>query len=486
MIDWLSGAVKKPLKINYTKGMWDKFPVWEGIVLHVAVSESDSLYGWFSNPSAKASSHFYVRRDGTYEQYVSLKDRSWAQQHGNDRLISIETQGMGAGKWTAAQVASLARLCNELAAEYGFPLRQMTSSKVTEKGVGWHALGVAEDRDQYATGKSQTGGELWSSAPGKICPGAERIEQIPTIIKQATGAVDAPEKKKVTVSKWTGKMASPVKGTVSCEWRGYKNHSGIDIACPTGTTVHAAYAGTVKKAGWGVVAGRSGYGVVVRNPDGESQYYGHLSRIQVKRGQKVKQGQQIALSGATGNVTGPHLHFETWKKGARGQYGGDTNPRVHFRFHHVKVGGKVGQKKTALTRSVAKGLSIRGVQKQLKKAGYYSGKLDGKDGSMTADGVLAYQRAQIYFPGMKRDGLWGAMTQAHYRWTKKLQKALNKFKAVKKKGKVKVDGDYASYTGSLVKIAQKATPAYAHAYKLDRIAGKAFCKAIGLVKHPSA
>lgn len=483
---WLDWCIKNPLTINYTKGMWDRFPKWEGIVLHVAASETDSLHGWFSNPSARASSHFYVRRDGTVEQYVSLKDRSWAQQHGNDRLISIETQGMGMGEWTAAQVASLARLCKELSAKYGFPLKAMKSSKASEKGIGYHAQGVAVTAEQLKKGVSQTGGELWSSARGKVCPGPDRIKQIPEIIKQATGAVDAPEKKKVTVSKWTGKMASPVKGTVSCEWRGYKNHSGIDIACPTGTTVHAAYAGTVKKAGWGVVAGRSGYGVVVRNPDGESQYYGHLSRIQVKVGQKVKMGEQIALSGATGNVTGPHLHFETWKRGARGQYGGDTNPRVHFNSHHLKVGSTTGQKKTALTRSIAAGLNVRTVQKQLKAAGYYSGRIDGKDKEMTADAVLAYQKAQIYFPGMKRDGFWGPMTQAHYLWVKKLQKALNKIKVVKAKGKVKIDGDYAAYTGSLVKIVQKVTPAYSRKYKLDRIAGSAFCKAIGLVKHPSA
>lgn len=483
---WLDWCVKKPLKINFTKGMWSKYPKWEGIILHVAASEAASLHGWFSNPSAKASSHFYVRRDGTVEQYVSLKDRSWAQQHGNDRLISIETQGMGSGEWTAAQVASLARLCNELAAKYGFPLRQMTSSKVTEKGIGYHALGVAITAEQLKKGVSQTGGELWSSARGKVCPGPDRIKQVPSIIKQAkTGKVSKP-KKKVTVSKWSGKMASPVEGRVSCEWRGYRNHSGIDIACPVGTPVYGAYAGTVEKAGWAIVAGRSGYGIVIRNGDREAQYYGHLSKIQVRKGQRIKQGQQIALSGATGNVTGPHLHFETWKKGARGQYGGDTNPRVHFRFHHVKVGGKVGQKKTALTRSIAAGLNVRTVQKQLKAAGYYSGRIDGKDKEMTADAVLAYQKAQIYFPGMKRDGFWGPMTQAHYLWVKKLQKALNKFKVVKAKGKVKVDGDYAAYTGSLVKIVQKVTPAYSRKYKLDRIAGSAFCKAIGLVEHPSA
>ena len=110
---------------------------------------------------------------------------------------------------------------------------------------------------------------------------------------------------------WSGKMASPIVGTVSCEWRGYTGHAGIDIAAPTGTPVYAAYSGTVEKAGTAVVAGRSGKGIVVRNADREAQYYGHLNSISVAVGQLVAQGQLIGYSGATGNVTCPHLHFAT-------------------------------------------------------------------------------------------------------------------------------------------------------------------------------
>ena len=61
------------------------------------------------------------------------------------------------------------------------------------------------------------------------------------------------------------------------------------------------------KAGWG-----SGYGYVVyiNHEDGRQTRYGHLSKILVKAGQTVKQGEKIALSGNTGVTTGPHLHFE--------------------------------------------------------------------------------------------------------------------------------------------------------------------------------
>lgn len=85
------------------------------------------------------------------------------------------------------------------------------------------------------------------------------------------------------------------------------NHKGVDIAVPTGTSVRASSGGTVTKAGWG-----SGYGYVVYidHEDGKQTRYGHLSRVLVSVGQKVKQGDRIALSGNTGVSTGPHLHFE--------------------------------------------------------------------------------------------------------------------------------------------------------------------------------
>ncbi len=84
-------------------------------------------------------------------------------------------------------------------------------------------------------------------------------------------------------------------------------HKGVDWATPVGTTVFASCGGTVVKAGWG-----SGYGYVVyiNHEDGRQTRYGHLSKVLVKVGQKVKQGEKIALSGNTGVTTGPHVHFE--------------------------------------------------------------------------------------------------------------------------------------------------------------------------------
>jgi murein DD-endopeptidase MepM/ murein hydrolase activator NlpD len=108
-------------------------------------------------------------------------------------------------------------------------------------------------------------------------------------------------------------------------------HTGIDFHAASGTTVHAVGAGTVVEAGWG---GAYGNQVVIKMHDGTYTQYGHLSSIGVSVGQTVTPGQQIALSGATGNVTGPHLHFEARTSP---EYGSDIDPVAYLRSHGVDV-----------------------------------------------------------------------------------------------------------------------------------------------------
>ena len=84
-------------------------------------------------------------------------------------------------------------------------------------------------------------------------------------------------------------------------------HSGIDYAAAVGTPVYAAAAGTVQFSGQ-----QSGFGnvVYIDHGGGVVTIYGHLSELDVSQGQAVAGGQQIGLSGQSGLVTGPHLHFE--------------------------------------------------------------------------------------------------------------------------------------------------------------------------------
>lgn len=89
-------------------------------------------------------------------------------------------------------------------------------------------------------------------------------------------------------------------------------HDAVDIRAKIGTWVGASAAGTVVYAGW---LDNLGYCVKIAHKDGYTTVYGHLSKIYVKNGQKVKAGQLIAKTGNTGRTTGPHLHFAIYKNG---------------------------------------------------------------------------------------------------------------------------------------------------------------------------
>jgi murein DD-endopeptidase MepM/ murein hydrolase activator NlpD len=101
----------------------------------------------------------------------------------------------------------------------------------------------------------------------------------------------------------------PVNGPVTSGFgmRWGRMHTGIDIAVPAGTPVHASASGTVVYAGW-----MSGYGylVAIDHGNGLATAYAHNSSLLVAVGQYVAQGDTISLSGSTGHSTGPHVHFE--------------------------------------------------------------------------------------------------------------------------------------------------------------------------------
>jgi murein DD-endopeptidase MepM/ murein hydrolase activator NlpD len=95
--------------------------------------------------------------------------------------------------------------------------------------------------------------------------------------------------------------------------RGDRWHAGVDLPAPLGTPAYAARSGEVVWAGW-----RDGFGflVTVAHGHGERSMYAHLSRIDVRVGVWIGQGVRVGLIGATGDATGPHLHFEVRVHGA--------------------------------------------------------------------------------------------------------------------------------------------------------------------------
>lgn len=96
--------------------------------------------------------------------------------------------------------------------------------------------------------------------------------------------------------------------------RGNRFHPGIDLPAPYGARVHAAASGRVVYAGWD--SGGYGYLVTLAHRSGVRTLYAHLSRIRVHRGQWIRLGSLVGNIGASGEATGPHLHFEVRVRGA--------------------------------------------------------------------------------------------------------------------------------------------------------------------------
>jgi murein DD-endopeptidase MepM/ murein hydrolase activator NlpD len=90
-------------------------------------------------------------------------------------------------------------------------------------------------------------------------------------------------------------------------------HKGIDVANNVGTPIVAAASGRISFAGWH--DGGYGYLVEITHNDGSTSLYAHNSRILVRLGDSVEQGQTISQMGSTGRSTGPHLHFEIHSPG---------------------------------------------------------------------------------------------------------------------------------------------------------------------------
>ena len=129
--------------------------------------------------------------------------------------------------------------------------------------------------------------------------------------KDTKTAAPAKKPKPFPVSNYGGQYRWPMSaGIVSSEFgpRWGKIHQGIDIAADSGVPIHAAAAGEVIYSGSHI----TGYGnvVILRHDQQTTTTYAHNSALKVRKGEKVKAGQLIALLGSTGHSTGPHLHFE--------------------------------------------------------------------------------------------------------------------------------------------------------------------------------
>ncbi|MGV9577648.1 M23 family metallopeptidase [Streptomyces sp. NPDC003509] len=176
------------------------------------------------------------------------------------------------------------------------------------------------------------------AAPSKAAPSAAKksapAEKAAAPAQEAAAKTADSGASESTSSGWT----APVENAnVTTQYRasgaswssGY--HTGSDFQAASGTSVRSIGEGTVVSAGW---SGSYGNEVVIQHSDGMYSQYAHLSSLEVTTGQTVTGGQQIGLSGSTGNSTGPHLHFEV-RTGP--SYGSDVDPIAYLRSHGVSI-----------------------------------------------------------------------------------------------------------------------------------------------------
>lgn len=148
-------AVKKLLPLN-TK-MDPRVDV-RVVILHVAASEGSSLFNWFNGPSGGVESHFYIRYDGTVEQYRDTAYEADANMAANPFAISIETEGLANGTWTTRQLQAIKALLMWCHLTHGIPL--VMCPKWDGSGIGYHVLFEDEWDGRHAS-----------------CPGPNRIAQ---------------------------------------------------------------------------------------------------------------------------------------------------------------------------------------------------------------------------------------------------------------------------------------------------------------------
>lgn len=247
-----------------------------------------------------------------------------AAQQAQAEATAAELAALQAQEEAVAPQAEQAR-AEAKAASRDSTLKQVLSSGPLSLLPGGPTPGEAEAAKKEAEQKRQAAAELETQLDA-IGESQEQLqEQNETITEamvQTQEALSSTEQSVAALGQTTADLAwqlNPVAVPVAPGYHisvpygqsgpywssGY--HTGLDFAHSTGADVYAAKDGVVVEAGWG---GAYGNNIVIQHADGIQTRYAHLSSINVSVGQSVAVGQHIGDVGATGNVTGPHLHFE--------------------------------------------------------------------------------------------------------------------------------------------------------------------------------
>jgi murein DD-endopeptidase MepM/ murein hydrolase activator NlpD len=171
---------------------------------------------------------------------------------------------------------------------------------LVDEDAGFSAVSVGRDQDIIGIpindlrGRTRSGALVGGAAALRF-PGLPSFAAMPSRLPLSAGSM---------TSRF-GARRHPIFG-------GFRAHSGVDLAAPTGSPIYAPSDGYVSAAQW-----NGGYGlfVALEHGGGMQTRYGHMSQISVASGQYVKAGSVIGYVGSTGNSTGPHLHYEVRMNG---------------------------------------------------------------------------------------------------------------------------------------------------------------------------
>ncbi len=240
------------------------------VILALAVLGCISLFGFVSS---------YVRMSLKVANYNSLR-------HDVETLRAKYRRLEKESKQTDQQLASLQILANEVSVAYGIKRRLEGPAEISTEGR--LVPTISETLDEYNFLK---GADL--SRYSRRSPLFQPV-MLPNI-----WPVNG-----VLLSHF-GRRTDPFSGEGAF-------HTGVDISAGSGTPVKVAGDGIVTHAAYG---GQYGKLVIVDHGNGVQTYYAHLSQFQVVSGQSIRRGEVVGLSGATGRVTSPHLHYEVRRGG---------------------------------------------------------------------------------------------------------------------------------------------------------------------------
>ena len=279
------------------------------------------------------------------DQYARMKERvRYMAEHGNNSYLSIllasDSFADFLNRWEIVQQISVRdeKLFEQLKA-----IRDKVSQEKTE-------LEQAQ-ADAQATKEMMDANmaELETQRQAKITAQKKAEDQKASVNKAYADMIEKEEDLMEEYKKAAAKLASQntyvggkfmwplpaANNVLTCKYGNrkhpvtgkYKLHTGIDLRAATGTKVYAANGGTITTSGYSSAWGNY---IIINHGGGYTTLYAHLSRRNVSKGAKVKQGDVIGLSGNTGYSTGPHLHFEI------NQNGSSYDPLKEFKgFNYV-------------------------------------------------------------------------------------------------------------------------------------------------------